>query len=309
MRATTQAATIYTMLPKKTREIQNSICDSTRWNGFKFRDDDIVVATYAKTGTTWTQQIVGQLIFSGAEGALFDTSPWVDFRPFPLHEVTQRLEAQTHRRFMKTHLPLDALVFSPQVKYLYIGRDGRDTVWSLYNHHAGFTDQAYEMINSVPGRVGPPLERPTGDIVQYYHEWLGGGGLPLGPTFFEHVQGWWDARDLPNVLLVHFNHLKADLPGEMRRIARFLGIEIDDAKWPDMVEHCTFDYMKKTASAHSPVLDMVFQGGGNTFFHKGTNGRWRDVLTASDLQKYDDAVTANLTPECARWVATGEIAA
>jgi aryl sulfotransferase len=38
--------------PRKTREIQNCICDSTRWNGFNFRDDDIVIATYAKTGTT-----------------------------------------------------------------------------------------------------------------------------------------------------------------------------------------------------------------------------------------------------------------
>ena len=294
--------------PKKTREIQNVICDSTRWNGFKFRDDDVIVATYAKTGTTWTQQIVGQLIFRGAEGALFDVSPWLDFRPFPLSQVMETLEAQRHRRFVKTHLPLDALVFSPRAKYLYISRDGRDTLWSLYNHHAGFTDQAYAMINNTPGRVGPPLERPTGDIVQYFHEWLDGGGLPLGPTFWEHVQGWWNARHLPNVLLVHFNHLKADLPGEMRRIARFLDIEIDEANWPAMVEHCTFDYMKKTASAHSPVLDMVFQGGGNTFFNKGTNGRWRDVLTAADLQKYDDAVRANLTPECARWVATGEIA-
>jgi aryl sulfotransferase len=245
------------------------------------------------------------LIFRGAEGPLFDNSPWVDFRPFPLDQITERLEAQTHRRFLKTHLPLNALVFAPQAKYIYIARDGRDTLWSLYNHHAGFSDQAYELINNVPGRVGPPLERPTDDIVQYFHEWLDGGGLPLGTSFWEHIQGW-DARHLPNILLVHFNNLKADLPGEMRRIAGFLRIEIDEARWPAMVEHCTFDYMKKTASAHSPILDAVFQGGGNTFFHKGTNGRWRDVLSAADLQKYERIAGANLTPECAHWVATGE---
>jgi aryl sulfotransferase len=57
--------------PKKTREIQNVICDSTRWNWFPFRDGDIVIATYAKTGTTWTQQIVRELIFKGEEGPLF----------------------------------------------------------------------------------------------------------------------------------------------------------------------------------------------------------------------------------------------
>jgi aryl sulfotransferase len=294
--------------PQKTREIQNCICDSTRWNGFKFREDDIMIATYAKTGTTWTQQIVGQLIFGGAEGiAAAEASPWVDFSPFPLDQVMQRLDAQTHRRFMKTHLPLDALAFSPQVKYIYIARDGRDTAWSLYNHHAGFTDQAYEMINNAPGRVGPALERPTGDVVKYFRGWLDGEGLPLGVTFWEHVQGWWDARGLPNVLLVHFNRLKADMPGEMRRIAGFLGIAIDEARWPAMVEHCTFDYMK-TASANAPILDEMFNGGGNTFFNKGTNGRWRELLSAAEVQKYERMASSNLTPECAHWVATGEMA-
>ena len=51
--------------PVKTRELHNHHFDSTIWNDFAFRDDDIVIATYAKSGTTWTQQIVGQLIFGG----------------------------------------------------------------------------------------------------------------------------------------------------------------------------------------------------------------------------------------------------
>ena len=199
------------------------------------------------------------------------------------------------------------LVSGKHTTSCFIVRDGRDTVWSLYNHHAGFSEQAYGMINNPPGRVGPPLEPPTADIVQYFHEWLGGGGLPIGATFFEHVRGWWDIRHLSNILLVHFNHLKADMPGEMRRIARFLGIEIDEARWPAVVEHCTFEYMRRTASQHSPILDDVFQGGASTFFHKGTNGRWKDVLSAADIQKYEETARAKLTPDCAHWVATGEL--
>ena len=166
-------------LPRKTREIRDAILDSTRWNGFKFRDGDVVIATYGKSGTTWTQQIVGELIFRGAEPTVFASgvSPWVDARFVPLEPILERLEAQQHRRFLKTHLPLDALVCAPQVKYIYIGRDGRDTAWSMWNHHASFTNQAYEMINSVPGRVGPPLEKPVANIVQYFREWLDGGAL------------------------------------------------------------------------------------------------------------------------------------
>ena len=102
-----------TLAPKKTREIQNVICDSTRWNAFKFRDDDVIIATYSKTGTTWTQQIVAQLVFGGADVDLFQTSPWLDFRLVPVDQLLAGLEALQHRRFMNTILHLIALTLSP----------------------------------------------------------------------------------------------------------------------------------------------------------------------------------------------------
>jgi aryl sulfotransferase len=293
--------------PVKTRDIKNVLMDSTRWNYLEFRDGDIVVATYGKTGTTWTQQIVGQLVHQGEDSALFEASPWVDFRIMPLEILLEGLAAQKHRRFMKTHLPLDALVFSPKAKYLYVVRDGRDVAWSMFNHHAGFTEQVYPMFNNVFGRQGDPLAPPVSDVRQYFLEWLDGGGLPLGVSFWQHVQGWYDARHLPNVLLLHFNDLKADLPGQIRRIAAFLGVPIDEARLPRMIEHCGIEHMRATAAQHSPVIDLIFQQGGATFFNKGTNGRWKDVLTAADLERYDRLVRENLTPDCARWMATGEL--
>ena len=304
MRTSTQA------WPLKTREIRNCICDSTRWNGFRFRTDDVVIATYGKSGTTLMQQIVGQLIFRGAalDTSMHEKSPWVDMRMPTLQEVMDQLEAQQHRRFMKTHLTLDALVFSPLAKYVYVGRDGRDTVWSLYNHHAGYTPQMYEMINSIPGRVGPPLEPPSGDVVLYFREWLQGGGHPLGGTFWEHNQQWWNIRHLPNVLFVHYNNLRADLPGEMRRIGKFLEIEIDETRFPAMVESCAFESMRKAAAERAPMMNVVWEKGAYTFFNQGTNGRWRDVLSAADVQLYEETARANLTPDCAHWVATGEMA-
>jgi aryl sulfotransferase len=293
--------------PVKTRDIKTAIMDSTRWNYVTFRDDDIVVATYSKTGTTWTQQIVCELVHQGAPGALLEASPWIDFRPLPLEIVLEGIAAQRHRRYLKTHLPVEALVFSPKAKYLYVARDGRDVAWSMHNHHLGFTDQFYPMVNNVFGREGEPMAPPTSDAAQYFREWLDGGGLPIGASFWQHVQGWYNLRHLPNVLLLHFNDLKADLPGQMRRIAKFLDVAVDPAKLPLMLERCSFDYMRRTASQHSSMLDMAFQNGAATFFNKGTNGRWKDVLTPADLEKYDRLVRENLTPECARWMATGEL--
>jgi len=297
--------------PTKIRELQSAVIDSTRWNGFKFRDDDVVVATWSKGGTTLTQQIVTQLIFDGQPGVKIGeggVSPWLDMTLFPLPAMLEQLEAQRHRRCIKTHLPLDGLVFSPRAKYLYVGRDARDVIWSLYNHQAGFTPFVIDAFNNRPDRVGPPLEPVNCSVRDYYLDWLATDtiqGFPF-PSFWSHVQGWWEIRRLPNVLLLHFNNLKADLDSEIRRIAAFLGIDVDEATWPAILEHCGLDYMRKVASEDAGIK-MVFKDGADTFFNKGTNGRWKDVLSEHEIARCDEVAGSRLTPDCAHWLRTGEL--
>ena len=293
--------------PKKTRELHNHHFDSTVWNDFTFRDDDIVIATYAKSGTTWLQQIVSQLIFDGQEGLpVAQMSPWLDLRVPPKDIKLPEVDKQTHRRFVKTHLPVDALVFSPDARYLYIGRDGRDVVWSLYNHHANANQAWYAALNDTPGRVGPPIGPPPDSVQRYFHDWLDKDGFPFW-SFWDNVRSWWDIRDLPNVMLVHFARLKADMAGEIRRIAAFLDIAIDEARWDAIVEHCGFDYMKANAAASVPLGGAFWDGGAETFLHKGTNGRWHDVLSAEEVAAYDRKALAELGPDCAGWLRTGEM--
>jgi len=295
--------------PRKTRELMNHHMDSTVWNDFNFRPDDVVVATYAKSGTTWTQQIVGQLVFNGDPSvAIHEISPWVDLRVPPKQDKLAALEAQTHRRIVKTHLPLGALVFDLQAKYIYIGRDGRDVVWSFYNHHRSANALFYQVINDSPGRIGPPLDPPDPDIRNYFLTWLERDGFPLW-SYWENIAGWWAARDLPNVHLVHFNALKADLSGEMRRIASFLEIDIAEADWPKILEHCSFDYMKAHADKVAPLGGAVFEGGATSFINKGVNGRWRDILTDKDSAVYEQTAQAKLGDTCAEWLKTGSMPA
>ena len=293
--------------PQKTRELHNHHFDSTIWNDFKFRDDDIVIATYAKAGTTWLQQIISQLIFKGEEGLeVAAMSPWLDLRVPPKEVKLPEVEAQTHRRFLKTHLPVDALVFSPKAKYIYIARDGRDVMWSMYNHHNNANAAWYEALNDTPGRVGPPIEKPPESVRQYFLDWLEKDGYPFWP-FWENLKSWWEIRDLPNVLPLHFAALKQDMDGQIRRIASFLEIDVDPAKWDAIMEHCSFAYMKKNATKSVPLGGAFWDGGAQTFIHKGTNGRWHDTLTAGDNQRYEARVVEELGEECARWLATGEL--
>ena len=301
-----------TNLPYKTRDIRNVICDSTRWNDVVFRDDDIVIATVGKTGSTWTQQIVGNLVLGGADGLLARESPWIDHTVAPIERILAQVEAQTHRRFLKTHLPVDALGIDPRVKYIYTARDARDAVWSMHHHARRFSAAAYAHYNDRPDRIGPPLVPPPEEPREFYHAFLKTGGMPLiaggiaAWPFWEHIQGWWDLRHLPNVLLVHYANLKADTPREMRRIARHLDITIDEAAFPRMVEHCGFQYMQD-AAAKVEFFDIFFEGGGRVFVNKGTNGRWKDVLTPEEIAAGDEEAAKRLTPACAHWLKTGEL--
>ena len=292
-------------MPRKTRELQNHHMDSRFWDDFQFRDDDVVVATYAKSGTTWTQQIVAQLIFQGdPDVAVSQISPWWDMTIIP-PEVRDMVNAQTHRRVVKTHLPADALMMSPRAKYIYVARDGRDVVWSAYNHHTGFRPEAYDMFNNMPGLVGEPFPRPDPDIRSYFRAWLEKDGWPWW-SFWENTATWWALRDLPNVKLVHFSRLKADLEGEMRAIAEFLDIQLPETVWPQAIRHCTFEHMKTHAPQYAPLGGMPWEGGADTFINKGVNGRWRDVLSAGEVARYEAMALEKLGPDCARWLATGE---
>jgi len=125
-------------------------------------------------------------------------------------------------------------------------------------------------------------------------------------SFWDNIRSWWEIRDLPNVKLIHFSALKDDMPSEIRDIAGFLEIPIDEAKWPDILEHCSFEYMKANATPSVPLGGAFWDGGAETFVYKGVNGRWRDMLSDEESQKYEDLALTELGEGCAYWLKTGQ---
>jgi aryl sulfotransferase len=293
--------------PQKTREFFNHHMDSTIWNRFQFRPDDVIISTYAKSGTTWTQQIVGQLLLGGDPAVrVSEISPWLDLRVPSETEKFELLDSQTHRRFIKTHTPLDAFVFRPEIKHIYIGRDGRDIAWSMHNHANNFRPEVYALLNESPGLVGPPLARPEHDELAFFRLWLEQDGHPFW-SLWENVRTWWTVRDLPNVLMLHFADMKRDLPGTVQRIAKFLEIEADAELIARVVEHSSFDWMKLNADKCAPLGGAIFEGGGETFINRGSNGRWQQVLTDTDISAYEERAQAELGEDCAQWLTNGGV--
>ena len=301
-------------VPSVTHVYQNYLFDSLRWNFVTLREDDIVIATSGKTGTTWMQGIVANLIFLGRKlpASPLVMSPWLEQRVAPLELVLTQLERQTHRRFIKTHLPLDGLRYDRRAKYLYVGRDTRDVFMSVWNHYRSFTDAALLSFNTTPGRIGPELQCCPDDIHDYWRtfmtrgwfEWESEGYPFLSPL--RHAQSWWDYRHLQNILFVHYADLLSDFRAEVQRIANFLEFEVPEESWRAIISNCSLSEMRATAPQDR--LGQVLKGGAETFFYKGTNNRWKEVLSVDELALYEAAAKRVLTPECRRWLENGKSA-
>ncbi|NGO72087.1 sulfotransferase domain-containing protein [Streptomyces boncukensis] len=265
------------------RTYRTAVFDSTRWDRFRPRPDDIVISTPPKCGTTWMQRITACLVFGSPElpAPLREVSPWLEF----LHEdadldtLLARLEAQRHRRFLKSHLPPDALPPLPEsASYLVVFRDLRDAALSFHHHM---------------GRAGVYPELPS-DPRAFWRGFFSGerfGGqdqdVPL-ERFTQHMTSWWRLRHEPGVLLLHYQRLLDDLEGEMRRVAAHLGIRIPEEAWPGLVAACGFEEMRADSERVMPAVGPAPRGAW--FFHRGVSGQWRETVTERETACYEEAV-------------------
>jgi aryl sulfotransferase len=295
------------------------VTDSARWDGFPLRGDDIIISTPPKCGTTWTQRLCSLLL--GVEPTvdrpLAVISPWLDMLTRPLGEVMADLEAQEHRRFIKTHTPLDGLPWDDRVTYLVVGRDPRDVAFS-WDHHMANLDMdrfigvrigavgADDLAEIMPdGPPGPPSDDPQ----ERFAAWVGAEGMVSGLAgLHAHLAGFWAVRDRPNVHLFHYSDMKADLPGTVRRLAAVLEVPVDDADVDRIAAAAGFERMRADADLVVPNRDVGIWKDDASFFRQGRGGEWREVLDDAHLEVYRariEGLTAG-DDELLRWLHEGE---
>jgi aryl sulfotransferase len=223
--------------------------------------------------------------------------PWIEAKFMPAEAMHAMLAAQTHRRAMKSHTPADGIPWFDDAKYITVARDGRDAFMSWCNHVARM--KMTTLLNAQAEKDGvAKISTFDGDYRRFFYQWLDEN------NFFDVVASYWARRDQKNLLFVHYNDLKADLAGGMRRVAAFLDIALDATAWPAVVERCTFEGMRR-ADTRIGNFEMAFEGGIEGFLFKGTNGRWRDVLGPDELAAYQRRIEAALPSDAVRWLESG----
>jgi len=299
--------------PDRTRHYQHALMNSARWDAFVPRADDIIISTSYKAGTTWLQAICAALVFQRPQPPVpqDELTPWFDSNFAPLSHVVERIAALENRRYIKTHCPLDGIRFFDEVKYIFVGRDGRDVFMSLWNHWNNMTPEIIAFLNNLPDLCAEPFPSRPDSVNEAFDTWLSRGSLDWeqdGYPFWSHLQharSWWAYRHLPNILFVHFADLLADLDQEMRRISAYLDIPINEAIWPELLEGVSFGAMKANAVHMAPGATHGAWKDSANFFHHGSNRRWEGVLTEVQLAQYQQLAAQCLSPDLNLWLAHG----
>jgi len=280
--------------------------DSGRWLEFPFRTCDIVVSTRSKSGTTWMQMICLLLVFRSPDlpEPLGRLSPWLDHLIEPLDRLLERLAQQDWRRVIKTHTPLDGIPIVPGADYIVVARHPLDLAVSLYHQGDNIDRRRLAVLTGKPVPSSYAAERPSAH--DWLMSWIRTRAEPLHAMdsldgVMWHLTDAWRRRHEPNVSLIHYDDLLADLDGEMHRLADHLGIVINDHTWPALVHSANFEQMRAKADQLVPNAGGILQDG-RAFFRSGRSGAGREMLSDAEVSEYHRRIEGLGPPDLLTWL-------
>jgi len=253
------------------------------------REDDVWIASFPKCGTTWTQEMVWNIMHdvdleSAKATSLEKRVPFLELSGILEEqwvadglqgfsaESMRMVEEQKSPRIIKTHLALDMLprqVLEKQAKLIYVTRNPRDAVVSYFNH--------WRVLAGYTGTLSTVVDAFIAGVAGYYS------------PFLQHVLSYWNHRHEKHMLFITYEEMKSDLAGVVSRVASFLGKTLSPKQTADLVEHLSFDQMKANSAVNKDdVLESVSMKTGmekGQFLRKGEVGDWRNHLTEEQVSR------------------------
>lgn len=279
--------------------------DSARWLAFTHRPGDIVISTRAKHGTTWMQMICALLVLQTAKlpAPLAELSPWLDWRALPLQKVLLQLRAQRHRRFIKTHTPLDGLPLDQRARYIVVARHPLDAAVSMYHQNENLSREPARQAIGDRRPTAPTEPRPP--LRSWLLAWIDSDADPRQqpdslPGVLHHLTDAWGRRGAGPVRLVHYDDLRADLDGQMRALAGWLDVRIAEPVWAELVAAVGFSSMRARADLIVPSSSMLNDNAA--FFRRGRSGAAAELLSDAELRHYYTRIEQHVPPDLVDWL-------
>ncbi|KAF2898588.1 hypothetical protein ILUMI_07589 [Ignelater luminosus] len=264
---------------------------------FEVLDDDIWIATYPKTGTTWSQEMIwmiaNNLDFEGAKELLVSRFPFLELSGlfdeeraytvmefgkglYNLNSVEFSANLKSRPRFIKTHLPFSLLPDqikngTKKPKIIYVVRNPKDACISFCHH-------------------GNLLQGWKIDADSFAKLFI--AEKSMYGSFWKHVLGFWKYRDAPNILFITYEDMKEDHPAVIRKVAKFLEKELTDEQVEILAKHLSFESMKKNDSVnmgayveHLKKKNLSNEDGA--FIRTGKVGKYKEELSPEIIKELD----------------------
>ena len=235
-------------------------------NSFPFRDGDILLATYPKSGTTWTQSIIKHLLDFDECVKVVDAVPWLERLSSPdCDEVKAAMELKCKPRCFKTHTPWKSIAKSrdgAKLRYIFVARNAKDVCISLYHHSRAFQSFAYQ-----------------GDFSHFFRMYLhgeveSGSWLEFNLAFYEqHLENQKD------ILFLTYEDMHQKPLENVLRIAEFMDVKCTKERAEGIVQKTTFHALKNDPSSNYSWANHRRNEGETAFLRKGEVGDYKNYMS------------------------------
>lgn len=245
---------------------------------FQARPDDLLIATYPKSGTTWISEIVDMIYNDGnveqcKRDSIYNRVPFMELIVPGMLNGVQQLDKMPSPRLVKTHLPVQLLPESFKIsncKIIYVARNAKDVAVSYYHF--------YQMakMHPEPGTWDEFLEK----FVE--------GKVSFG-SWYDHVKGWWEKRKSLPILYLFYEDMKEDPKRELWRVLQFLEKEVSEEVFHRILHHTSFQEMQKnTTTNYKDVPVAAMDHSVSPFMRKGISGDWKNYFTVAQNERFDE---------------------
>jgi len=252
--------------------IKQKHLDATK--AFKLREDDVVIATFPKNGTTWTQKIVQNLhrVHQTGHDLTKDDKVLADLIPWIENEHTDKPDSMPGPRYLKTHNSYDWVAHDPAVpcKYIYVVRNPKDVCVSLWHHCKGFSVFEYD----------GPFEEFSELFLQ--------GKVESG-DWWDHVKEFYQNKRDMNILFLKYEDMHADGITAIRKINDYCDLPpLSDEMATQVLNLSAFKSMKVDPKSNYSWLDEVRKKDQAPFMRKGKVGDWSNFFTPEMAERFDE---------------------
>ncbi len=287
-------------LPQRMKKYDSDTSFSKVWERFEQRPGDVFVCTPPKSGTTWMQTICGMLIFGdpAVNPGIGTTSRWLDSKFNDEDEVLGFLEAQTQRRYIKTHTPLDGITYDESCIYLAVYRHPIDVFFSGQNHIKNMKSNSFG-------------HQISDDVNKDFQTWVSQStslNQDIGDTLESlvvHYLSFAKWQSLPNIHIFHYADMTHDLRHTVSVVSDMLDCGFGDELIDAITSAATFSKMKKNAAKYAPSADRDIWKDNAQFFESGTSNKWEGVLNETSLLMYKNRMSELLTANEQTWFEFG----